>query len=175
MEQISHRFTSWAASIDCSPYTSSQLPPQHPSPRHLPPSTAHKQETATTQTTTRQLMCRSEGDFEYKYVVRNEHDHTAASWKPGENFKLKLPEAGKGTVRVRDAWDETFREVQIEVVSLQPAKRGRKKKVSSMWVMCVWVDIFFGRIWERRGCGMGQHVWCNFLSHPFPPCLPSGG
>lgn len=69
-------------------------------------------------------------EVEYKYVVCNENDMSAAAWKPGGNFALSVPKAGDGSMRVRDAWDNTFREVQIEVVrDGGKAKRRSSKKV----------------------------------------------
>ena len=39
------------------------------------------------------------------------------AWKPGGNFGITVPKAGKGSVKVSDAWDEAYREIQIEMVA----------------------------------------------------------
>lgn len=53
--------------------------------------------------------------MEYKYVVCDD-DGNEWAWKPGGNFQIQVPESGQGSIRVNDAWDETHREVQIEMV-----------------------------------------------------------
>ena len=65
-----------------------------------------------------------EMNVEYKYVVCESSGAAVngANWKPGNNFILTLP-GRNGSVKVRDAWDEGSREVQIETIQ---AARGRK-------------------------------------------------
>lgn len=55
-------------------------------------------------------------DIEYKYVVcGTSGNNLVPVWKPGGNFILKLPGKGSTAIQVKDAWDETNREIQIEV------------------------------------------------------------
>ncbi|KAK9811665.1 hypothetical protein WJX72_007965 [[Myrmecia] bisecta] len=60
-------------------------------------------------------------EVEYKYVVR-EGQHVVA-WKPGHNFSLRLPVEPEADllpekVHVKDAWDGSFRELEVEAVRL---------------------------------------------------------
>ena len=51
---------------------------------------------------------------EYKYVVCDESGSgVGAAWKPGGNFQLSMPDSGNSTVKVKDAWDDAYREVQV--------------------------------------------------------------
>lgn len=50
--------------------------------------------------------------LEYKYVVCH-GDGGDAAWKPGSNFVLTMPTKSKSKVQIKDAWDETSREVQV--------------------------------------------------------------
>lgn len=50
---------------------------------------------------------------EYKYAVYDDQGRVAAAWKPGGNFMLSMPTAGDSSVKIKDAWDEGYREVQV--------------------------------------------------------------
>ena len=50
--------------------------------------------------------------MEYKYVVCG-GDGEGAAWKPGGNFVLSMPTGRSASVKIRDAWDESSREVQV--------------------------------------------------------------
>lgn len=67
--------------------------------------------------------------LDYKYVVRSEEDMEAVRWKEGGNFQLRLPNQGR--LRVRDTWDESCREVEIETQTVMPdgTVRRRRRKV----------------------------------------------
>jgi hypothetical protein len=56
--------------------------------------------------------CRGPVELEYKYVVCG-GDGEGAAWKPGGNFVLSMPTGRSGSVKIRDAWDESSREVQV--------------------------------------------------------------
>ena len=69
-------------------------------------------------------------EIEYKYLVRNS-DGRVSHWKPGGNYKLFVtPKANKvvEAVRVSDAWDDSYRQVDLEereaaaAVQAQPAQ-----------------------------------------------------
>lgn len=64
--------------------------------------------------------------MEYKYVVCGDDGATVVdtAWKPGANFVISLPGGGNGSVKVKDAWDEASREVQIETIK-GGGRRGR--------------------------------------------------
>lgn len=74
--------------------------------------------------------CSQKLEVEYKYVVCDmAGDNLVAVWKPGGNFLLSLPGGGNGSVKVKDAWDEASREVQIETVR-GAERRARRRKGS---------------------------------------------
>lgn len=67
--------------------------------------------------------CRGTLDLEYKYVVVNS-DGNVGYWKPGGNYRVTLPIQPSGTevpkrVKVADAWDESFKKVDIEEAEAQ--------------------------------------------------------
>lgn len=70
------------------------------------------------------LSCRPEVELEYKYVVRNE-DGGVMFWKPGENCQIKVPvwlkeeKAIAEGVLVRDAWDGSIQDIELEVTGFQ--------------------------------------------------------
>lgn len=58
--------------------------------------------------------------LEYKYIVRNA-DGGVLYWKPGGNYKLDVPvclgtDKYAGKIIVADAWDESFKKVEVEEV-----------------------------------------------------------
>ncbi|EFJ52450.1 hypothetical protein VOLCADRAFT_102948 [Volvox carteri f. nagariensis] len=64
-------------------------------------------------------------DLEYKYVVVNQ-DGNIGYWKPGSNYRVTLPLQPSGTkipkrVKVADAWDDSFKKVDIEEAEVQAA------------------------------------------------------
>lgn len=70
------------------------------------------------------LTSRDSINLEYKYLVRNS-DGGVAHWKPGGNYKIAMPVAQgenkyAGKVVVADAWDESFKKVQVEEVLVEP-------------------------------------------------------
>lgn len=73
------------------------------------------------------LLCSVQMDIEYKYVVCGTSGNNLVTvWKPGGNFILKLPGKGSTAIQVKDAWDETNREIQIEMNSSD--RKGRALK-----------------------------------------------
>jgi hypothetical protein len=75
--------------------------------------------------------CSQKLSVEYKYVVcEKDGQDVGAAWKPGNNFILTLPGGGNGSVKVKDEWDETSREVQIEMIK-NAGRGGRRLKNSS--------------------------------------------
>ncbi|GLC34563.1 hypothetical protein PLESTB_001247900 [Pleodorina starrii] len=77
-------------------------------------------------------------DLEYKYVVVNA-DGNIGLWKPGSNYRVTLPLSSGGTkaprrVKVADAWDDSFKKVDIEeaeVSSAAASSGGRAGPVNS--------------------------------------------
>ena len=63
---------------------------------------------------------------EYKYVVCEGNGASAGAWKPGSNFVISLPGGGNGSVKVKDAWDDANREVQIETIKNAGGRRSEK-------------------------------------------------
>lgn len=65
-----------------------------------------------------------EVELEYKYVVRSE-DGGALYWKPGDNCQIKVPvwlreeKAIAEGVMVRDAWDGSLQDIELEVTGLE--------------------------------------------------------
>ena len=58
--------------------------------------------------------CRGGSELTYKYVVRNAVTLAPVRWQEGNDATLQVPKAGKGSVyRVREAWDASFREVEV--------------------------------------------------------------
>ncbi|GLI64112.1 hypothetical protein VaNZ11_007287 [Volvox africanus] len=62
-------------------------------------------------------------DLEYKYVVVNP-DGNIGYWKPGSNYRVTLPPQPTGTkvpkrVRVADAWDDSYKKVEVEEAEVQ--------------------------------------------------------
>lgn len=61
-----------------------------------------------------------EVELEYKYVVRSQ-DGGVLAWKPGENCQIKVPvwlqeeKAIAEGVQVRDAWDGSIQDIELEV------------------------------------------------------------
>ncbi|KAL4535302.1 hypothetical protein Ndes2526B_g06200 [Nannochloris sp. 'desiccata'] len=79
-----------------------------------------------------QLPADQELSVEYKYVVcEADGQDVGAAWKPGNNFVISLPGGGNGSVKVKDEWDETSREVQIEMIKNAGKGGGRKKNGGS--------------------------------------------
>jgi hypothetical protein len=68
--------------------------------------------------------CRPEVQLEYKYVVRTT-DGGVLCWKPGENCQIKVPvwlreeKAIAEGVLVRDAWDGSIQDIELEVTGFQ--------------------------------------------------------
>jgi hypothetical protein len=62
--------------------------------------------------------------MEYKYIVKNHSDGRVLAWKPGSNLSLKVPvvqeeqHAVAEEVRVRDAWDGSIQDIELEVSGL---------------------------------------------------------
>lgn len=69
-------------------------------------------------------FCSKALTVEYKYVVCEGNGANAGAWKPGSNFVISVPGGGNGSVKVKDAWDDANREVQIETI--KNAAGGRK-------------------------------------------------
>lgn len=65
-----------------------------------------------------------EVQLEYKYVVKNT-DGGVLCWKPGENCQIKVPvwlreeKAIAEGVLVRDAWDGSIQDIELEVTGFQ--------------------------------------------------------
>ena len=60
--------------------------------------------------------CRDGTAVEYKYVIRGPHGDVI--WKPGSNYNIPLPEQGPAVwlqtaIAIKDAWDESFRCIQV--------------------------------------------------------------
>ena len=54
--------------------------------------------------------------MEYKYVIRGPNGDV--TWKPGNNYNIPLPEQEPASwlqtaIAIRDAWDESFRCIQV--------------------------------------------------------------
>ncbi len=62
-------------------------------------------------------------------VCEEDGQDVGAAWKPGNNFVITLPGGGNGSVKVKDEWDETSREVQIEMIK-NAGKGGRRKRAN---------------------------------------------
>lgn len=62
--------------------------------------------------------------LEYKYVVRSS-DGGVCYWKPGENCQIRVPvwlkeeKAIAEGVLVRDAWDGSIQDIELEVTGFQ--------------------------------------------------------
>ncbi|WIA39587.1 hypothetical protein OEZ86_005671 [Tetradesmus obliquus] len=65
-----------------------------------------------------------EVELEYKYVVKSQ-DGGVLCWKPGENCQIKVPvwlreeKAIAEGVQVRDAWDGSIQDIELEVTGFQ--------------------------------------------------------
>ncbi|KAG2428603.1 hypothetical protein HYH02_014305 [Chlamydomonas schloesseri] len=69
-------------------------------------------------------------DLEYKYVVVNSDGHIG-HWKPGSNYKVTLPLNSSGNkvpkrVKVADAWDDSFKKVDVEEAEVATAAQSSK-------------------------------------------------
>jgi hypothetical protein len=70
------------------------------------------------------VSCRPEVQLEYKYVVKST-DGGVLCWKPGENCQIKVPvwlreeKAIAEGVLVRDAWDGSIQDIELEVTGFQ--------------------------------------------------------
>ncbi|PNW86564.1 hypothetical protein CHLRE_02g091750v5 [Chlamydomonas reinhardtii] len=69
-------------------------------------------------------------DLEYKYVVVNSDGHIGY-WKPGSNYKVTLPLNSSGSkvpkrVKVADAWDDSYKKVDVEEAEALPASPSSK-------------------------------------------------
>lgn len=62
-------------------------------------------------------------------MVCNQDGKVGIAWKPGGNFMLSMPDGGNSSVKIKDAWDDAYREVQIETTKTDRARRGRRGKV----------------------------------------------
>lgn len=67
--------------------------------------------------------------MEYKYVVVNA-DGRVGLWKPGSNYKVTMPLAGANgaskvlrRIKVADAWDDSFKKVDVEEAEGAPAQQ----------------------------------------------------
>lgn len=66
-----------------------------------------------------------EVEMEYKYIVKNHSDGKVLAWKPGSNLCLKVPvvqeeqHAVAEEVRVRDAWDGSIQDIELEVSDIE--------------------------------------------------------
>ncbi|GFR40228.1 hypothetical protein Agub_g796 [Astrephomene gubernaculifera] len=64
-------------------------------------------------------------DLEYKYVIVNA-DGNISYWKPGNNYRVTLPLQPTNAkvlkrVKVADAWDESFKKIDLEEVESVPS------------------------------------------------------
>ena len=90
------------------------------------------------------LVCVRDGaELTYKYVVRNASTLAPVRWQEGTDCTLRLPEEPATAVVVREAWDASHREVEVEPLASTAAlmaaaepetgapRRVRRKKASS--------------------------------------------
>ncbi|MEW5302384.1 MAG: hypothetical protein WDW36_005176 [Sanguina aurantia] len=75
--------------------------------------------------------------LEYKYVVMN-RDGGISLWKPGDNFKVEVAVKGQGSdrltarsVAVKDAWDASEHDIEVENLALVPATAAEEPAAST--------------------------------------------